>query len=246
MNSGAVPSDLKSGPRAWLEMCGFNRMGSGAMCWHVFSNSKRQDDTRWYKMYLTIFDLLIPFVFSFHDLFSHIVSDWIQPGYLNILGSAEDLIAAGAEDWITPSWWDAKENVSCRPKQNNSFIWFQIWFLIMVSWGFCMIVVGFNELMPTTKVDHAMVVLEWFCWNMFWTCFCMVAFMMWHDNFQKTWLWWPHVAHVLCFQPVLVQVVDLGAEWLARAERKASNLRSSAVTRFDVGPSGWDEAKSKT
>lgn len=183
--------------------------------------------TFWYPL---CFPFTICFLISFPIEFNH-------QGYLNILGSAEDLIAAGAEDWITPSWWDAKKK-RVMPLQAE---WFH-----MVSWGFCMIVVGFNELMPTTKVDHAMVVLEWFCWNMFWTCFCMVAFMMWHDNFQKTWLCWSHVAHVRCFQPVLVQVVDLGAEWLARAERKASNLRSSAVTRFDVGPSGWDKAKSKT
>jgi hypothetical protein len=90
MNSGAVPSDLKSGPRAWLEMRGSNRMGSGDMCWHMFSNSKRQDDTRWYKMYLTFwFPLCFPFTICFlisfpiecnHQGYLKVVSRyWAQP-----------------------------------------------------------------------------------------------------------------------------------------------------------------------
>ena len=187
-------------------------------------------------MYLTFW---YPLCFPFTICFSHIVFRLNSTTKAILIYWAQPKTSSPQELKIgSPQAGETQKKKRVMPLQAE---WFH-----MVSWGFCMIVVGFNELMPTTKVDHAMVVLEWFCWNMFWTCFCMVAFMMWHDNFQKTWLCWSHVAHVRCFQPVLVQVVDLGAEWLARAERKASNLRSSAVTRFDVGPSGWDKAKSKT
>lgn len=83
MNSGAVPSDLKSRPRAWLKMRGFNRMGSGAMCWHVFSNSKRQDDTRCIWPFDTLCVFLSRFVFSYrfrlNSTTKAILIYWAQP-----------------------------------------------------------------------------------------------------------------------------------------------------------------------
>ena len=61
------------------------------------------------------------------------------------------------------------------PRKQTGFIWFQCF----------MMCVGVDELMPATKIDHAMVVFEWFCWNMLWTC-KRGGFhdVMWHDHFR--------------------------------------------------------------